>query len=129
VKHANMTAENKIESSANRVVLITGGGTGIGRAMAETFARHGDQVVIIGRHADTLRGTADAIGANCSWQTADVSQSNQVTAAVNAIVARSKKIDVLINNAGYSGFERGMNSDMPLKQAEEIWDDQIQVNL
>jgi 3-oxoacyl-[acyl-carrier protein] reductase len=113
----------------NRVVLITGGGSGIGRAMAETFARHGDRVVIIGRHADKLHEAAEASGSNCIWQQADISQVNEVKRAVNAVVERLKKIDVLINNAGYSGFERGMNADMPLEQAEEIWDDQIGVNL
>ena len=39
--------------------------------MAETFARSGDQVVIIGRHEDTLRGIAEAVGLNCTWQPAD----------------------------------------------------------
>ncbi len=124
-----MMVENEIKGSENRVVVITGGSSGIGRAMAETFAQHGDQVVIIGRHEDTLRVAAEAIGSNCSWQQADVSQNKQVTGAINVIVSHSKKIDVLINNAGYSGFERGMNADMPLNQAEEIWNDQISVNL
>jgi 3-oxoacyl-[acyl-carrier protein] reductase len=89
---AHMTVENDIKSSGDRVVVITGGGTGIGRTMAETFARYGDQVVISGRHEDTLLGTAEAIGSNCSWQQADVSRSAQVTAAVNAIVARVGKL-------------------------------------
>ncbi len=113
----------------NRVVAITGGSSGIGRAMAETFARNDAQVVIIGRREDALRAAAEAIGSNCSWQRADISQRDQVAAAVNAIVTRLKKIDVLINNAGYSGYERDMNANMPLDQAAGIWDDQIGVNL
>ena len=117
------------ETVKNRVVVITGGSSGIGCAMAEAFARHGDQVVITGRHENTLRTAAEAIGANCSWQPADVSQRDQVVAAVNAIVTRFNKIDVLINNAGYSGFERGMTPGMPLDQVEEIWDEAISVNL
>jgi 3-oxoacyl-[acyl-carrier protein] reductase len=113
----------------NRIVVITGGSSGIGRTLAKAFARHGDQVVITGRHENTLRAAAGAIGANCSWQRADVSRRDQVTTAVSAIVTRFKKIDVLINNAGYSGFERGMTPDMPLDQVEEIWDEAIGVNL
>src|SRR5262245_13269026 len=124
-----MNTENETKGSGNRVVLITGGSKGIGWAMAQTFAQHGDHVVIIGRHEDSLRVAAEALGSSCSWQQADVSQSNEVTAAVNAITARLGKIDVLINNAGYSGFERGMNTDMSLEEAEKIWDDQIRINL
>lgn len=113
----------------NRVVVITGGSNGIGRAMAETFARIGDQVVIIGRHENTLRAAAEAIGSNCSWQRADICQRDQVEVAVYAIVARFLRIDVLINNAGVSGYEHGMTSDMPLDQVEEIWSEVIGVNL
>lgn len=112
-----------------RVVVITGGSSGIGHAMAEAFARNGDQVVIIGRREDVLRAAAQRIGSNCSWQRADISQRDQVEAAVDAIVARFKAIDVLINNAGYSGFEGGMSAGTPLDRAEEIWNMQIGVNL
>ncbi len=113
----------------SRVVVITGGSHGIGRAMADAFAGQGDQVVIIGRHEDTLRAAAQAIGANCTWQRADIGQPDQVAAAVSAIVNESSKIGVLINNAGYSGFDRGMTPDMPLDQADAIWEDQLRVNL
>ncbi len=112
-----------------RVVVITGGSHGIGHAMAKAFARNGDQVVIIGRGEEALRAAAQDIGASCSWQRADVSRRDQVEAAVNAIVARFKTVDVLINNAGYSGFEAGLSSGTPLVRAEEIWNQQIGVNL
>jgi len=95
----------------NRVVVITGGSSGIGRAMAEAFVRNNDQVVIIGRREDALRATAQAIGAQCSWQRADVSQREQVATAVDAVVAQFGKIDVLINNAGES---RGITAEMSL---------------
>lgn len=124
-----MATNPEINSSEQRVVVITGGGTGIGRVMAEACARQGAEVVIVGRHEDTLREAAEAIGSNCSWQSADVSQSNQVKSAVDVIQTRSKKIEVLINNAGYSGFEWDLNTDMALEQAEEIWNDQIRINL
>lgn len=117
------------QSNNERVVVITGGSSGIGRAMAETFAQHDDQVVILGRHEDKLQAAAQAIGSNCSWQRADVSQREQVEVAVNAIVTQFKAIDVLINNAGYSGFEAGLSPDTPLDKAEEIWNKQIGINL
>jgi 3-oxoacyl-[acyl-carrier protein] reductase len=110
----------------NRVVVVTGGSSGIGRAIAEVFVRDGARVVIIGRREDALRTTTQAIGPTCHWQRADVSQRDQVVAAVKAIVERFEKIDVLVNNAGYS---RGITSDMPLERAEEIWDEEIDTNL
>ena len=113
----------------DRVVVITGGSSGIGRAMAEVFVKNQSQVVIIGRHEEALQSTANAIGSSCSWQPADISQREEVETAVNEIVTRFKTIEVLINNAGYSGFEAGMAPATPLDRAEEIWNHQIGVNL
>jgi len=101
----------------------------MGREMAGAFARNGDQAVIIGRREDALAAAAQAIDARCSWQRADVSQREQVAAAVNAIVAGFGRIDVLVNNAGHSAFARGLSSDMPLDEAQTIWDEEIAVNL
>lgn len=116
-------AESK---NTTRIVVITGGSSGIGRAMAEAFVQDKAQVVIIGRREDALQAAAQAIGSNCHWQRADVSQRDQVNAAVNAIVAKFGRIDVLINNAGFS---RGITPEMPLDRAEEIWDEEIDTNL
>ncbi len=110
----------------NRVVVITGGSSGIGRAIAEAFVQNDAQVVIMGRREDALRATAQAIGAQCSWQRADVSQREQVATAVDAVVAQFGKIDVLINNAGES---RGITAEMSLEQAEAIWDLELATNL
>jgi len=110
----------------NRVVVITGGSSGIGRAIAEAFVQNDAQVVIMGRREDALRATAQAIGAQCSWQRADVSQREQVATAVDAVVAQFGKIDVLINNAGES---RGITAEMSLEQAEAIWDLELATSL
>jgi len=110
----------------NRVVAITGGSSGIGRAMAEAFVQNDAHVVIIGRREAALRTTAQAIGAQCSWQRADVGQREQVATAVDAIVKQFGKIDVLINNAGES---RGITTEMSLDQAEAVWDYELATNL
>jgi 3-oxoacyl-[acyl-carrier protein] reductase len=113
-------------STQNRIVVITGGSSGIGRAMAEAFVRNQAQVVIIGRREASLRAAANAIGAQCSWQRADVGQREQVATAVDAIVMQFGKIDVLINNAGES---RGITAEMSLDQAEAVWDQELATNL
>ncbi len=125
---AEIAVQNRREkvNKMKRVIVVTGGSSGIGRAMAEAFALNDEQVVIIGRREDALRDATQTIGSNCSWQRADVSQSEQVTAAVAAIVGKFGRIDVLINNAGFS---RGITPDMSLVQAEQVWDDEIATNL
>jgi 3-oxoacyl-[acyl-carrier protein] reductase len=113
-------------SSQNRVTVISGGSTGIGKAIAETFAKNNGQVVILGRRQDTLQATAQEIGANCSWQQADVSQRHQVSGAVAAIIEKHGKIDVLVNNAG---FVLGETMEMAPGEAEQAWDHEIGTNL
>jgi len=121
-----MIGETKEMSSQNRVVIVTGGSTGIGKAIAESFANENAQVVIIGRRQDKLKSVAGALGTNFSWQQADVSQRSQVATAVTAVIEMYGKIDVLVNNAG---FVRGITTDMPFDQAEQVWDEEIGVNL
>jgi NAD(P)-dependent dehydrogenase (short-subunit alcohol dehydrogenase family) len=84
-------------------VIVTGPGQGIGRAIADRFAAEGADVMLVGRRREPLeqaeREIAEAGGR--AWvHTADVSDSEQVTAAVAAAVERWGRIDVLVNNAG-----------------------------
>jgi len=60
--------------------VVTGGGTGIGRAVAAAFAKQGDKVVILGRRAEVLQQTAEELGVR--WRQADVSRREEVEAAV-----------------------------------------------
>jgi 3-oxoacyl-[acyl-carrier protein] reductase len=115
-----------MDGDETRAVIVTGGGTGMGRAIAQAFARQGDQVVILGRREEVLRETADALGPSVSWQRADVSRREDVEAAVGAVVARHSQIHVLINAAG---FVKGVRADTPLAEAERRWDDTVGTNL
>jgi NAD(P)-dependent dehydrogenase (short-subunit alcohol dehydrogenase family) len=82
-----------------KVAIITGGGSGIGKAIAMAFVREGAQVVIAGRDSKKLALAAEEIGANCLAIAADVSQAHDVQKLVNAAVEKFKRVDVLVNNA------------------------------
>lgn len=109
-----------------RVVVVTGGGTGIGRAVARAFSLDGERVVILGRRADVLRTTAEALGGNVDWKRGDVSCREDVCQIVTAIVRERGPIDVLVNAAG---FARPITTDTPLEEAEARWDEVVGTNL
>jgi 3-oxoacyl-[acyl-carrier protein] reductase len=95
-----------------RHVVVSGGGTGIGRATARLFAREGARLTLLGRRADVLRDAAaelEAAGAAAArWHTVDLADADAVTE-----LARSwhESVDVLVNNAG--GVDRRETPDLP----------------
>lgn len=80
--------------------VVTGAGSGIGRATAERLAEAGCHVTLIGRHVERLTGTADRIGDAAFAAPADVTDPDMLTAAVEAARDRFGPIDILVNNAG-----------------------------
>ena len=117
-----------METQQARVILITGGATGIGRATAAAFARAGADVAILGRREEALRAAAEELGPRVVWERADVSQREQVAAAVAAIVGRFGKINVLVNAAGTSATP-AVKTDLPLEEAERYWDQDMNIHL
>jgi 3-oxoacyl-[acyl-carrier protein] reductase len=111
---------------SQRVVVITGGNSGMGQAMAAAFAEANEHVVIIGRSEERLQATAQELGSNVTWLKADVSQRSQVEGAVAAIIEQFGHVDVLINAAG---FVLGVTTDLPLDEAESLWDEVVDTNL
>src|SRR6187397_2728299 len=86
-----------------RVALITGGGTGLGRAIALDLARCGADVVLAGRRREPLEKTAAEIaagGARALVVTADIREEEQATALVDRALEEFGRIDILVNNAG-----------------------------
>lgn len=88
---------------AGRVVMVTGGGSGIGRCTAHELARLGAMVVLVGRNPEKLQATAIEIaddGGRASFQVCDIRNEDGVKAMVADAVQAHGRIDALVNNAG-----------------------------
>lgn len=82
------------------VALITGGGTGLGHAMAVRFAEAGARVVVAGRRAEPLQDTVAAIGDLARYEIHDVADTSAARALIERIYSKEGKLSILINNAG-----------------------------
>lgn len=99
-----------------RRVVVSGGGTGIGRATARRFALAGDLVTIVGRRADVLAAAAADVNAEAGTSlvrpiVADLTQPDEVANVAAAIIADGEAVDVVVNNAGGVGSARGEGLD------------------
>jgi NAD(P)-dependent dehydrogenase (short-subunit alcohol dehydrogenase family) len=104
-----------------RHALVTGGGSGIGAAIARVFVDKGAVVTIVGRSHEKLAAKATELGV--SSQAADVTDRQQVAAAFAAATNLNGTIDILVNNAGVA-------EAMPFaKMDDELWDRTLAVNL
>jgi len=112
----------------DKVAVITGGGTGIGRATAILFAREGARVVVVGRRLAPIQESVRLMEAQGGQGIAipmDVSQSDQVLGMVDAVMTRYGKIDILFNNA--ATFEGAKQTILEMSEVE--WDHLLAVNL
>ncbi|HEU5135807.1 MAG TPA: SDR family oxidoreductase [Steroidobacteraceae bacterium] len=106
-----------------RVALITGAGSGIGKATALAFLREGYRVVLAGRRADKLEAVAREAGesAETLCVLADVTKPDDVRALFDAAKARFGRVDVLFNNAGLNAPFLPLE-DMPYEKWREVID-------
>ncbi len=113
-----------------KIALITGGGTGIGRAIALILARSGAHIAInYSRSEEDALNTCHEIehlGVRCLTYKADVSKDAEVRLMVNQVVADYGKLDILINNAGMTHYVE--HADLE-GMKEEYWDDIMGVNV
>jgi NAD(P)-dependent dehydrogenase (short-subunit alcohol dehydrogenase family) len=109
----------------NKIILVTGGGSGIGRAVAQGFAERGGTVVVSGRNREPLEQTVELIedaGGQGAASTADVTSSADLARLVGGIVDRYGRLDVAVNNAGV--LAAGLTTDL----AESQWSHVLDVN-
>ncbi|WP_036714622.1 SDR family NAD(P)-dependent oxidoreductase [Paracoccus sp. J55] len=113
-----------LDGLSGKVVIVTGGGRGLGKAIAAGFVAEGCRVAITGRNRETLDATVAEIGGEVLACPADVTDEDQIEALCATVRDRWGRIDVLANNAGINPF---------YKRAEHTgrseWQQIIDVNL
>ncbi|WP_207429465.1 3-ketoacyl-ACP reductase [Pedobacter sp. SYSU D00535] len=115
-----------MESLQGKIALITGAGKGIGKAIAIALAKEGAHVALIARTEADVKVVAEeaaSLGVKASYATADVSNRQEVEAAVTKLQSDLGNIDILINNAGTGTFAKFLDLE------PEAWENQVKVNL
>jgi len=110
-----------------KTVMITGATSGLGRAMALTFAKRGAQVAICGRRADEGAKTVAMIersGGRCLFFPCDVSKADEVANFIERTVVEFGRLDCAVNNAGVSGDLRPV-----AETSDEVWNQVVNINL
>ncbi len=109
---------------SGKVAVVTGGGRGLGRAIAGGLAQHGAQLVLCGRNAATLQAAAAEFGGDVLVHAGDVSREADVVALRDAALERFGRIDVLVNNAGVNPIYKTIENT-----SLEEWSHIVDVNL
>jgi 3-oxoacyl-[acyl-carrier protein] reductase len=110
----------------NRTALVTGAGRGIGKAIAETLAKHGVNVICVSKSPEScgaVAATITAAGGKAKAVPVDVSDGAAVAKASEALLAEHGKIDILVNNAGIT------RDGLIARMSEADWNAVIQTNL
>lgn len=115
------------ESFNDKVVFITGGGTGIGRATAKAFGKRGAQVIVTGLEIEPVNNVVDEIisdGGTAEGMAVDVTKETEISSAIHSVVKKYGRVDIALNNAGIE------QAHEPLADtSSETFDQTIAVNL
>lgn len=117
---------NHMSKLNDKVAVITGGGSGVGKATAALFLKEGAKVVIAGRDATKLAAVAAELNASKALLTVptDVTRAEQCKALIDAATQAHGQVDILVNNAGTNLKARTLRELTP-----ESWDMMIRTNL
>ncbi|WP_076348138.1 SDR family NAD(P)-dependent oxidoreductase [Alicyclobacillus vulcanalis] len=110
----------------DQIAVVTGGASGIGKAICERFAAEGASVVVVDRDADGARETSDRLKAMGSASVpirVDVTRRDEVQAMAAQAISEFGRIDILVNNAGWDRMELFLDSQ------EETWEKILSINL
>src|SRR5882724_9266266 len=111
---------------ANQIVVVTGAGRGIGRAMALKFAAEGADVVCVSRTAENsekVAGEVRGLGRKAWAYAVDVADAKGVEAVAEKILAEAGRVDILVNNAGVT------RDGLLMRMSEADWDTVVDTNL
>jgi 3-hydroxybutyrate dehydrogenase len=112
---------------ADRIALITGGGRGIGRAVAFAFAREGARVAVVARTVQEVARVSEEIRVECGVETmhaaCDVSDKESIGRAFAEVERHLGRIDILVNNAGIA------ESAPLVRTSDELWQRHLAINL
>lgn len=107
---------------AGKVALVTGAARGIGESVARAFASEGAFVLVTDLHAEAGRAVADGLGpGRARFERLDVREEHEWERLVAGVLAREGRFDVLVNNAGVTGFEAGPVAHDPENASLADW--------
>ena len=110
-------------SLSDKVALVTGGGSGIGKAIAKALLAEGCKVIINGRNEEKLEQAKTELGSNVESMVCDVTDEGQVENTFSSIISNYDRCDILINNAGMAAKAKAH------EMKYETWKKVLNVNL